>query len=74
MAETEGPDAALAIVDRLDLGDWHLVHAVRGDLLERLGRAAEAAEALGRAAELAGTATERQYLAGRRGAVGSAPA
>ena len=38
VAEVEGPDAALALVDALDLGDYYLFHAIRADLLRRLGR------------------------------------
>lgn len=39
----EGPAAALGIVDGLDLDGYHLLHAIRPDLLRRLGRPAEAA-------------------------------
>ena len=42
VAEAEGPDAGLAIVDALDLNEYHYFHATRGELLDRLGRAAEA--------------------------------
>src|SRR5215472_10462774 len=45
VAEVEGPDAALAVVDGLDLDGYHLFHSVRADLLRRLGRGAEAAAA-----------------------------
>ena len=38
VAEVEGPDAALALVDGLDLDGYHLFHAIRADLLRRLGR------------------------------------
>ena len=38
VAEVDGPDPALALVDALDLDGYHLFHAVRGDLLRRLGR------------------------------------
>ncbi len=43
VAEVEGPGAALALVDRLGLRGYYLFHAIRADLLRRLGRAAEAA-------------------------------
>ena len=43
VAEVEGPHAALLLVDGLDLGDFHLYHAIRADLLRRLGRHAKAA-------------------------------
>ena len=38
VAEADGPEAGLAIVDGLDLDDYHYLHATRGDLLDRLGR------------------------------------
>ncbi|SDF82050.1 RNA polymerase sigma-70 factor, ECF subfamily [Lentzea fradiae] len=50
VAETEGPERALALVDALDLDRYHLFHAVRADLLRRLGEDPRAAleAALGR--------------------------
>ena len=42
VAEVDGPAAALALVDGLDLGGYYLFHAIRADLLRRLGRRAEA--------------------------------
>jgi RNA polymerase sigma-70 factor (ECF subfamily) len=66
VAEVDGPGAGLAIVDTLDLDAWHLYHAVRGDLLERLGRRDEAAAAFARAADLTESRAERDYLEGRR--------
>jgi len=62
VAEVEGPDAALSLVDRLDLGGYHLFHAVRADLLRRLGRSAEAAEAYGAAIARTDNAAERELL------------
>jgi RNA polymerase sigma-70 factor (ECF subfamily) len=62
VAEVEGPDAALALVDELDLGGYYLFHAIRADLLKRLGRSAEAAEAYERASALTGNAAERAFL------------
>ena len=62
VAEVEGPDAALAIVDGLDLGGYHLFHAVRADLLRRLGRDAEAAQAYEAAIARTANATERDFL------------
>ncbi|MFF7112362.1 RNA polymerase sigma factor [Streptomyces albogriseolus] len=62
----EGPEAALPLVDALTevpaLRDYHLLPSVRGDLLSRLGRAAEARQEFTRAAELAGNAREREML------------
>jgi RNA polymerase sigma-70 factor, ECF subfamily len=66
VAETDGPAQALALVDALDLDDYHVLHAVRADLLRRLGRDAEAADAYAKAAELTGNPAERTYLQHRR--------
>ncbi|MFF4055089.1 RNA polymerase sigma factor [Streptomyces sp. NPDC001668] len=66
VAETEGPARALALVDALDLDGYHVLHAVRADLLRRLGRASEAADAYAKAAELTGNPAERTYLEHRR--------
>jgi RNA polymerase sigma-70 factor (ECF subfamily) len=66
VAEVEGPGPALALVDELDLDDHHRFHAVRADLLRRLDRRDEAAEAYARAAAGAANRTERGYLQ-RRG-------
>ena len=62
VAEIQGPEAALALVDGLDLGGYHLFHAIRADLLRRLGRNPEAALAYQKA--IAGThnAAERDFL------------
>jgi len=62
VAEIQGPDAALTLVDGLDLGGYYLLHAVRADLLRRLGRTAEAAAEY--KAAMAGTqnAAERDFL------------
>lgn len=65
VGELNGPEAALALCDGLDLASYYLFHATRGDLLARLGRPREAAEALKRAAELAPTESERGLLEGR---------
>ena len=69
VAEVEGPDAALSLVDGLDLGRYHLFHAIRADLLRRLGRNADAAGAY--EAAIAGTenVAERDYLRGKLQAV-----
>jgi RNA polymerase sigma-70 factor (ECF subfamily) len=65
IGELEGPAAALALVDELDLDTYHPFHATRADLLRRLGRDTEAAVAYERAAALAPTEAERDFL--RRG-------
>jgi RNA polymerase sigma factor (sigma-70 family) len=68
----EGPEAALAIVDRLAhepaLKSYHLLPSVRGDLLHKLGRHAEARAAFEAAAELAGNRRERDMLRRRAAA------
>lgn len=66
VAEVEGPGAALEIIDGLALGGYHVFHAVRADLLRRLGRADEAAEEYGEAARLAPSTGERNLLDARR--------
>ncbi|MFF9178642.1 RNA polymerase sigma factor [Streptomyces sp. NPDC014793] len=66
VAETEGPARALAQVDALGLDGYHVLHAVRADLLRRLGRDAEAADAYAKAAELTENPAERAYLEHRR--------
>jgi RNA polymerase sigma-70 factor, ECF subfamily len=58
----QGAAAALALVDELDLDNYHPFHATRGDLLHRLGRESEAAAAFERAADLAPTDAERDFL------------
>jgi RNA polymerase sigma-70 factor (ECF subfamily) len=62
VAEVEGPGQALTLVDALDLRGHHLFHAVRADLLRRLGRGPEAAEAYEAAITLAGNSAERAFL------------
>jgi RNA polymerase sigma-70 factor (ECF subfamily) len=62
VAEVEGPDAALSLVDGLDLGGYYLFHAIRADLLRRLGRSAEAALAYDTAIARTENATERDFL------------
>ncbi|MFF9499553.1 RNA polymerase sigma factor [Streptomyces sp. NPDC014656] len=66
---TEGPAAALALVDALaaepSLARYHLLPSVRGDLLARLGRVAEARAEFGRAAELTRNERERALLRAR---------
>jgi len=66
VAMAEGPEAGLRLVDELEssgaLRDYHLLAATRADLLRRLGRRAEAAEAYRRAIELTGNERERRFL------------
>jgi RNA polymerase sigma-70 factor, ECF subfamily len=62
VAETSGPEAALAIVDALDLDAYYLLHAVRGDLLARLGRGREAAAAYASAIDRTGNKAEQDHV------------
>lgn len=71
MAEVDGPGAALALLDTLDLDGYHVYHAVRADLLHRLGRDAEAARAYQAAITATGNAAERTFLQRRHDALGS---
>jgi RNA polymerase sigma-70 factor (ECF subfamily) len=66
LAEVAGPLAALTIVDDLDMRQYYLFHAVRADLLRRLGRVSEAALAYESAIALASNAAEREFLQRRR--------
>ena len=77
VAMAEGPAAGLAIIDELVseplLESYHLLPSVRGDLLEKLGRKAEAGREFERAASLTRNARERAVLLGRAAACGAAP-
>jgi RNA polymerase sigma-70 factor (ECF subfamily) len=66
VAELDGPAPALAILDQLDLDNFHLYHAARADLLERLGRFDDASIAYDRAIDLATNAVEQVHLRRRR--------
>jgi RNA polymerase sigma-70 factor (ECF subfamily) len=66
VAEVHGPALALEVVDGLDLDASHLFHATRADLLRRLGRAGEAADAYGAALDRVGNEAERRFLEERR--------
>jgi RNA polymerase sigma-70 factor (ECF subfamily) len=61
-AEVEGPEAALALLDGLDLGGYYLFHAIRADLLRRADRLDEAALAYEAAMARAGNSRERDFL------------
>jgi RNA polymerase sigma-70 factor, ECF subfamily len=62
VAEEQGPQAGLDIIDRLDLEDYRYLHATRGELLRRLGRIAEARDAYRRALALVHDRAERRLL------------
>ena len=65
VAEIDGPEAGLAILDRLDLDHYRYFHSTRADLLRRAGRDGEAREAYRRALDLAQTEPEQRFLADR---------
>ena len=69
VAEVEGPDAALTLLDGLELDRYHLFHAIRADLLRRLGRNADAELAYVQAIARAENAAERDFLQRRRQAL-----
>jgi RNA polymerase sigma-70 factor, ECF subfamily len=71
VAEVEGPEAALALVDEVDLEGYHLFHAIRADLLRRLGREVEAATAYETAIALTENAAERAFLERKRSELGA---
>jgi RNA polymerase sigma-70 factor (ECF subfamily) len=69
VAMADGPVAGLPLIDAVggDLDGYHLFHAARADLLRRLGRSGEAAEAYARARDLATNVRERAFLERRIG-------
>jgi RNA polymerase sigma-70 factor (ECF subfamily) len=64
-AEVDGPEVALDLVDRLDLDGYYLFHAIRADLLRRLGRDEQAALAYEAAIARTENASERGFLRSR---------
>ncbi|HEX6195401.1 MAG TPA: RNA polymerase sigma factor [Jiangellaceae bacterium] len=68
VAELDGPEVALAAVDRLEdkLAGYHAYHATRADLLRRLGRSQDSRASYDKAIELAGNTAETAYLIRRR--------
>jgi RNA polymerase sigma-70 factor (ECF subfamily) len=72
VAELDGPEVALAAVDRLEdkLAGYHAYHATRADLLRRLGQRQQSRAAYGRAIELVGNTAETAYLTRRRDQLG----
>jgi RNA polymerase sigma-70 factor (ECF subfamily) len=65
VAELEGPQAALALLDRLELDDYRYYHSTRADLLRRVGRNDEARAAYTRALELTQPGPEQRFLESR---------
>ena len=72
VAEADGPEAGLEIIDGLDLDDYRYLHSTRGELLRRLGRTAEARDAFGRALALVDDDAERRLLERRLQELGAA--
>ena len=70
VAEAEGPEAALELLDGLGLEEYRYLHATRGELLRRLGRHGEARAAYGRALALAHDEAERRLLERRLSELG----
>jgi len=72
VAEVDGPEVALAAVDRLEnaLAGYHPYHATRAELLRRLGRSQQSRAAYDRAIELAGNTAETAHLTRRRDQLG----
>ncbi len=66
LAEVNGPAEALSLVNRLDLTTYYLFHAIRADLLRRLDRTEEAAQAYDAAITGTENAAERAFLQDRR--------
>ena len=71
VAETDGGEAGLALVDKLDLDGYQYFHSTRADLLRRLGRSGEARAEYERALELAHREPERRFLQRRIAEVGA---
>ena len=65
VAELEGPEAGLALLDRLELDDYRYHHSTRADLLRRLGRDDEARAAYARALQLTQPGPEQRFLQSR---------
>ena len=65
IAELDGPDAGLALLDTLTLDAYRYYHSTRAELLRRAGRTGDARAAYARALDLAETDPERQFLARR---------
>jgi RNA polymerase sigma-70 factor, ECF subfamily len=72
VAELDGPEVALAAIDRLEqkLAGYHAFHAARADLLRRLGQTQKAGAAYDQAIALAGNTAEVAYLTRRRNQLG----
>ena len=69
LAEVQGPGPALLVVDALELDGYYLLHAVRADLMGRLGRGDEARASYDAAIGLTQNGAERELLTRRRDAL-----
>jgi len=69
VAEVDGPGKALGVLEDLHLDGYHLFHAIRADLLRRLGRSADASAAYDAAIALTANTAERTFLQRRRQAL-----
>jgi RNA polymerase sigma-70 factor (ECF subfamily) len=65
IAEVDGPERALALIEELGLNDYAPFHATRANLLARCGRGGEARAAYETARELTNNEAERRFLASR---------
>ena len=72
IAETDGPEAGLRVIDRLELDDFRYLHSTRAELLRRLGRTDEARAAYRRARDLTDDGAERRFIERRLGELASA--
>jgi RNA polymerase sigma-70 factor (ECF subfamily) len=73
VAELDGPEVALALIDRLPLTGYHAWHAARADMLRKLGRSAEARDAYAAAIAATSNTAEQAYLSRKRGELTSSP-
>jgi RNA polymerase sigma-70 factor (ECF subfamily) len=71
VAEAEGPEAGLRLVERLDLDGYRYLHSARGELLRRLDRLDEARAAYERALELTADGPDRRLLQDRLDTIGA---
>jgi RNA polymerase sigma-70 factor (ECF subfamily) len=67
VAELDGPEVGLALIDRLPLTGYHAWHAARADLLRRIGRSADAKQEYEAAIDATQNTAERAYLSRKRG-------
>jgi RNA polymerase sigma-70 factor (ECF subfamily) len=72
VAETQGPEAGLRVIDRLELDDFRYLHSTKAELLRRLGRIDEARDAYRRARDLTDDGAERRFIERRLGELASA--